>query len=349
MRQTGHRNKGIFNYSIVFVLLFVTFLLPVYPWLANAFYYNTPVQFYRGDIDESSILESYSPNILPGEDLNTTYLDDSMWAFFTVDTILDAERNNEWSNEIVDYTIRPWESYDSIAADFGVSVNSILWANNFTKSHVIHPWDVIKIPPVTWLIYTVQKWDTLEAIAKKYKIAVVDIEKQNKISKDSDILKIGQQIVLPNAQKIIPKPVVKPRPPVKSSKRTPARSYTPPTSSVDGSYQLVWRKPLPGFAWGNCTWFVAQYKNVTWRGNANRWLANARAQWVPTGNTPKPWAIVQFSGRWYNLRYGHVGIVTSVNGDTMIVRDMNYRAVNQITNRKVSIYDRSIDGYIYVD
>jgi hypothetical protein len=38
-----------------------------------------------------------------------------------------------------------------------------------------------------------------------------------------------------------------------------------------------------------------------------------------------------------------------VKGDTLIVKDMNYRRINEVTTRKVSKSDRSIKGYIYVD
>jgi hypothetical protein len=38
-----------------------------------------------------------------------------------------------------------------------------------------------------------------------------------------------------------------------------------------------------------------------------------------------------------------------VYSDHIIVSDMNYRRINEVTYRKVPINDRSIDGYIYVD
>ncbi|PZM83604.1 hypothetical protein DLH72_03605, partial [Candidatus Gracilibacteria bacterium] len=85
-------------------------------------------------------------------------------------------------------------------------------------------------------------------------------------------------------------------------------------SSDSGAYNLVWRKPKWSFAWGNCTWYVAQYKNVTWGGNANQWMRNAKAKGYATGSSPKIGSIVQFSGRGYNPIYGHVGIVINVTG-----------------------------------
>ncbi|PJC56815.1 hydrolase, partial [Candidatus Gracilibacteria bacterium CG_4_9_14_0_2_um_filter_38_7] len=103
------------------------------------------------------------------------------------------------------------------------------------------------------------------------------------------------------------------------------------------------------FVWGNCTYFVANHKNVTWRGNANAWLRNAAAAGVPTGKTPTPGAIITFQGSGYNPYYGHVGIVVDVEGSDIVVKDMNYRRLNEITIRRVSKNDSSIQGYIYTN
>lgn len=88
---------------------------------------------------------------------------------------------------------------------------------------------------------------------------------------------------------------------------------------------------------------------MTWRGNANSWIRNAKAEGVKTGSTPVVGAIVQFSGGGYNRYYGHVGIVAGIENDNIIVKDMNYRGLYEVTIRKVPIDSDAIDGYIYVD
>ncbi len=90
-------------------------------------------------------------------------------------------------------------------------------------------------------------------------------------------------------------------------------------------------------------------KTVTWRGNAKEWLRNAAKQGVPTGSVPATGAIVVFNGHGYNPYYGHVGIVLEVHDDYIIVKDMNYRALNEVTVRKVLKNEAAIKGYIYVD
>lgn len=94
---------------------------------------------------------------------------------------------------------------------------------------------------------------------------------------------------------------------------------------------------------------MANHKSVTWRGNANQWLRNAKAAGVPTGSKPAVGAIVSFSGGGYNPYYGHVGIVVDIDGDDIIVKDMNYRRLNEVTIRRVAKDDNAIRGYIYSD
>ncbi|MFO0763293.1 MAG: CHAP domain-containing protein [Candidatus Gracilibacteria bacterium] len=105
----------------------------------------------------------------------------------------------------------------------------------------------------------------------------------------------------------------------------------------------------PRFSWGNCTAFVAQNKSVTWRGNANQWIRNAKAQGVPTGKAPAVGAIIQLEGHGYNPYYGHVGIVVGIKDTKIIIKDMNYQKLNTVTIREIPKDHPAIKGYIYVD
>lgn len=44
-----------------------------------------------------------------------------------------------------------------------------------------------------------------------------------------------------------------------------------------------------------------------------------------------------------------MGIVADVQDDYIIIKDMNYRGLYEVTIRKVKKDDPAIDGYIYVD
>lgn len=146
-----------------------------------------------------------------------------------------------------------------------------------------------------------------------------------KVANKKDTLKKSASIPLPPKNKI--------------KKGTPGKD----------SYLVAYNGKAKGFAWGNCTYFVATHKNVTWRGNANAWLRNAAAAGVSTGTKPATGAIISLAGGGYNPYYGHVGIVVDVDGDDLIIKDMNYRRLNEVTVRRISSDDRSIRGYIYTD
>ena len=68
------------------------------------------------------------------------------------------------------------------------------------------------------------------------------------------------------------------------------------------SYSRLWQNKFP---WGYCTWLVAKKFPVTWSGNANMWIANARAQGHKISNKPKVGSIVQTR----EGRIGHVAYV----------------------------------------
>lgn len=348
--NTVKKTNIISNHNYNIVLFFILLVFPVYPTLASFFYNTSRYEFYRWDIDESSIIESYfgweEDNV---EEFNSPILE-SIDSFISVNTILDDERDLEWTNEIVEYEVKPGDSYSVIAYRFKVSTNSILWANDFTKKHTLQPWEVIKVPPVSGLIHQVKSWNTISSIAKKYDIEESKIIEQNWL-KDGEQLIVWDVLTIPWAIKKAPKPVyVKPKPTYtnKTSWYTFAKSSTSQYTNQKGSYKLVWRKPY-SWVWWNCTYYVASYKAVDWRWNANRWLANAKAKWHATWMTPKIGSIVQFTWRWYNPRYGHVAIVMDITSTHIIVSDMNYRRLNEVTYRKVKIWDRTIDWYIYVD
>jgi surface antigen len=344
------------NYHLHIVLFFIVFIFPLYPTLASFVYNNSSYEFYRWDIDTSSIIESYDlwmDWVWASTDENVPMLE-SADSFLSVNTILNDERDLTWTNEIINYEVRAWDSFSSIAYEFKVSTSSILWANNFSTSHVLRPWEVLKVPPVSWLIHQVKSWDTLSSIAEKYDIEETKIKSQNLLSNTNN-LKIWDVLVIPWAvKKVIKTPVYK----------APTKTYTSTTTSSTWysfakyasseyttnkwSYKLVRRKPYSWVAW-NCTWYVASYKNVDWRWNANQWLRNAAAKWHATWKTPKVWSIVQLTGTWYNPRYWHVAIVMEVLDDYLIVSDMNYRKLYEVTYRKIPINDRTIDWYIYID
>lgn len=334
------RNSPSLNKKRVFSLLkkfkffslLVVLILPVYPsfW---AFGLNEETAV--GNYDETTIITAYEGD---SED-SSIFSKES--GFIKSNSTLDDTRDVSGTNKLLSYTVQDGDSLGDIASKFNVSINSIIWANNFDTDTVLHPGDIIKIPPVTGLTYVVVAGDTIEGLAQKYKVEVNKITEQNKLALKQELL-IGQQLLLPGAIKISP-PKIVPKEDIKKKLFVKA----PPKKTTNKTYATGYTGKGSKFAWGNCTYFVANHKNVTWHGNANAWLRNAAAAGVPTGSNPAPGAIISFQWSGYNPYYGHVGLVVDVDGDDVVIKDMNYRRLNEVTIRRVSRDDPSIRGYIY--
>ena len=350
-RNIRHSRKGILGWlSPVKLFAVLIVLLPVYPSFGSD---GSQGAAPLSEIDKSSILSAY---------YDTNDGDAAMFGadsgFVKPGTISNDTRDLSGVNTLVRYTVQSGDSFESIANQFQVSVDSIVWANDFSADHILKPKEVISIPPVTGLVYKVQKGDNLDIIAQKFKVDSIDILAQNQLSADVD-LQPNQQLIIPGAHQIIvpstddtPKKKTDDRALVKAGSKKAnqlaAKASKKPANKI-ASLAVYRRSGGNRFAAGYCTWFVAQHKNVTWGGNANQWISNARAAGVPTGSSPVSGAIVQFGGYGYNRSFGHVGIVVDVQGSEIIIKDMNYAARYQTTIRRVDRSDPSIRGYIYAD
>ena len=81
---------------------------------------------------------------------------------------------------------------------------------------------------------------------------------------------------------------------------------------------------------GQCTWYVAGRRQVpnTW-GNARTWLPRAKAAGWATGTTPALGAIAWTSAG----RFGHVAVVTAIDGNRVQVSEMNFVQSFKIDDR----------------
>jgi hypothetical protein len=100
------------------------------------------------------------------------------------------------------------------------------------------------------------------------------------------------------------------------------------------------------FPFGQCTWWAAYNRRVTWTGNAGDWLANAAAQGVPTSASPSAAAIVVYRPGPAYSSFGHVAIVTEVTPTTYTVSEMNYSAWGRVDTRTVAWPDPNVSGFI---
>ena len=158
--------------------------------------------------DEISYQASQNMNVLKPNVVDTDALhsadvdensdDDTLQA--TLGTLrLSTEDIDFPTNDSISlYEVKKGDSLAKVAKMFGVSKNTIIWANNL-KSENITPGDALVILPMTGIKHTVKKGDTISSIAKKYKADAGDIASFNGLSKDSS-LALNTVILVPEGE-----------------------------------------------------------------------------------------------------------------------------------------------------
>lgn len=102
------------------------------------------------------------------------------------------------TDEISVYEVKKGDTLQDVAKLFGVSVNTIMWANDL-KSKTISPGDTLIILPITGIKHTVKKGETVAGIAKKYKADSGDIAIYNGILEDAT-LAVGSTVIVPDGE-----------------------------------------------------------------------------------------------------------------------------------------------------
>src|SRR5258708_13207866 len=110
-------------------------------------------------------------------------------------------------------------------------------------------------------------------------------------------------------------------------------SAPPPTPAV----RLFSWVPADGFPdrfpFGQCTWWAAYNRKVTWNGNAADWLANASAQGFHTQPTPSVGAIAVYRpGSGYG-QLGHVAVVIAASSTPYTISEMYFITFPEINTR----------------
>ena len=224
---------------------------------------------------------------------------------------------------IITYTVQEGNTISSIAASFGISVNTLLWSNDLKETSIIRPGDELTVLPITGLIHKVKSNQTVDWIANYYDANSEEIIAFNGLPADGSI-QIGEKLVVPDGR--MPAPVYAPT-------YVAQRSYI--TGAGSGKSH--------NFPYGQCTWYVAQKLIVPWSGHAKSWLSNAPAYGRQTGATPRVGSIIVTRESWY----GHVGYVEAVNNGWVTFSEMNHTGWGVKNVRTLSANDWRIRGYIY--
>jgi len=111
-------------------------------------------------------------------------------------------------DKIIDYEVKDGDTISSIAQEYGVSEETILWENNFSAKTQIKPGQKVKILPVSGVAHKVDSGDTIFSVAKKYQAnsqAIIDFP-FNDVGDDFQLTG-GQVLIVPDGA-----PPEKPKP-----------------------------------------------------------------------------------------------------------------------------------------
>lgn len=242
--------------------------------------------------------------------------------------------SQEPRDEAVNYIVQQGDSPSTIAASFGISVNTLLWANKLNDGQIIRAGDELVVLPVSGVLHKVKDGEIIGTIAKKYKADQEEIIAFNVLPADGEI-SVGQQLIVPEG--VMPAPA---KPKVQYVAGSNSR-VTGPGTGKSRSYP-----------YGQCTWYVAQKRYVPWSGHAKAWLANASAMgfsvcWGAQCQ-PQAGAIVSLKGSsWLSRLYGHVAYIESVSDGWFTISEMNHTGWAVRSVRTIQAGSSAIAGFIY--
>jgi LysM repeat protein len=232
------------------------------------------------------------------------------------------------------YVVQDGDTVSAIADHFGVTVDTIRWANNMADADTLSLDQKLLVPPVNGVLVTVKAGDTVDSLAAKYTTQAGTIIDFNLVH-DPNHLTVGAQLMIPDGTGAAA-PVSAPRaaPAVRLS--SGGSSGFTIASGGGGGYGNH-------FPWGWCTWYVASRRSVPWSGDAHAWYSNAQAYGYATGHTPAPGAIMVTWESWW----GHVAYVESVSGGCWTVSEMNYRGFGVVSSRHICPGQVPLIGFVY--
>lgn len=186
---------------------------------------------------------NFSPMTRAVADANVPITDDDAlsvsFSLYDIEDIIVPDRDT-----ISTYVVQDGDSLSEIADRFGVSSNTIRWANNIPAKTPIKVGQKLVILPITGVRHKVLKGDTLASIAKKYKSDADDIASFNGFE-IGEKLTAGDYIIVPDGEMNIPTEQIKTKPQktTSTSLPTPSKPSINNDTTVSGSY---YSKPVAG-------------------------------------------------------------------------------------------------------
>jgi murein DD-endopeptidase MepM/ murein hydrolase activator NlpD len=142
---------------------------------------------------------------------------------------------------ISNYTVQEGDLLSFIASDYGVSVETVVWANNLKDADSISPGMVLRIPPVSGVLHTVRSGETVASLATRYGSEAERIIAFNRLPQDGT-LEAGDELMVPGGR--MPNSILP------TASTAVARAASSPAFSHLPDLNAYFMAPTTGFNWG---------------------------------------------------------------------------------------------------
>ncbi|OGG19868.1 hypothetical protein A3J20_05950 [Candidatus Gottesmanbacteria bacterium RIFCSPLOWO2_02_FULL_42_29] len=156
-----------------------------------------------GAIIGGPVIAEYYPTIAPEESQLEETSEDILSSYQQGDLTTTTVVSDKPRFEIIDYEVNTGDTLGSIAEKFGISVDTIKWANSLKTEKLISG-QSLRIPPVTGMVHKVVAGDNIYSLAKKYKTdaqKIVNFPANDFADLDTFALNIGQTLFVPDGVK----------------------------------------------------------------------------------------------------------------------------------------------------
>ena len=130
------------------------------------------------------------------------------------ENVFQTEISDKPRDEIIIYMVQKGDTISTVARKFGVSEDTVKWANDLTSDN-LSIGDELKILPVTGIAHKVSPGDTIYTIAKKYDTdaqGIVNYPFNDFANPETFSLVSGQMVIVPEGIKPSEQPTVPRRP-----------------------------------------------------------------------------------------------------------------------------------------
>ena len=226
-----------------------------------------------------------------------------------VTTAATTEISEKPRGEVMNYLVQSGDTVSTIAEKFGVSEDTIRWANNL-KNDKLKTDQELKILPATGISHKVQRGETVWSIAKKYSVGaqgIVDFPFNTFVNDEEFTLAVGQILIVPDG--VMPK-----EQPVYLARQTPD------AGTVTAIGQFVW--PASGRITQGYLWY---HRAIDIANKSAPAILAADSGKVVGAGSPWGWGYGQHviidHGNGFQTLYAHLSKIYVKTGQTVKAGD----------------------------